>query len=102
MSLLRFMGIKNSNTQDQSVSGESDDSETMKRIAIKLEAFPEEQASYLSAFAYLLGRVVRGLVIGFLVSGFGGAAEALAVSVLARHVEARQSTSLPKEMEHFC
>ena len=59
MSLLRFMGIKNSNTQDQSVSGESDDTETMKRIAIKLEALPEEQASYLSAFAYLLGRVAH-------------------------------------------
>ena len=52
MSLLRFLGLSGS-TSD----GARGDTETVRRIAARLEALPPDQARFLAAFAYVLARV---------------------------------------------
>jgi uncharacterized tellurite resistance protein B-like protein len=53
MSLLRFLGIKGAERD----SGE--ESETVQRIAAKLDRLTPEEARYLAAFAYVLARIAH-------------------------------------------
>ena len=53
MSLLRFLGIKEAERDSQ---GES---ETVQRIAAKLDRLAPEEARYLAAFAYVLARIAH-------------------------------------------
>ena len=53
MSLLRFLGIAGAE------SDERGESETVQRIASKLERLPPEESRYLAAFAYVLARIAH-------------------------------------------
>jgi uncharacterized tellurite resistance protein B-like protein len=53
MSLLRFLGVR---TQERASGGET---ETVRRIAARLESLPPERARHLAAFAYVLARVAH-------------------------------------------
>ena len=53
MSLLRFLGIKGA---ERDSGGES---ETVQRIAAKLDRLTPEEARYLAAFAYVLARIAH-------------------------------------------
>jgi len=53
VSLLRFLGIKEAERDSQ---GES---ETVQRIAAKLDRLAPEEARYLAAFAYVLARIAH-------------------------------------------
>lgn len=55
MSLLRFLGLKGS-AADPPGSGET---ETVRRIAARLESLDPTQAKYLACFAYVLARVAH-------------------------------------------
>ena len=55
MSFLRYLGL---DAPPPAPSADSD-TDTMRRIAAELDALPEERASYLAAFAYILGRVAH-------------------------------------------
>ena len=54
MSILKFLGW--SSAQPSSTS----ETETVRKIAQKLDQIPEEQARFIAAFAYLLSRAARG------------------------------------------
>jgi uncharacterized tellurite resistance protein B-like protein len=87
MSLLRFLGLERAGREP---SGET---ETVRRIAARLESLPPERARHLAAFAYVLARVAQAdLAIDAsesaemerLVTGLGGlgpAEAALAVEI---------------------
>jgi uncharacterized tellurite resistance protein B-like protein len=53
MSLLRFLGIRK---PERDAGGET---ETVRRIAARLESLPPERARHLAAFAYVLARVAH-------------------------------------------
>jgi uncharacterized tellurite resistance protein B-like protein len=53
MSLLRFLGVR---TPASDAGGET---ETVRRIAARLESLPPERARHLAAFAYVLARVAH-------------------------------------------
>jgi uncharacterized tellurite resistance protein B-like protein len=53
MSLLRFLGL----TQEARDAGA--ETETVRRIAARLESLPPERARHLAAFAYVLARVAH-------------------------------------------
>ena len=55
MSLLRFLGLG----QDRSESRGSADTETVRRIAARLERLAPDKARFLAAFAYVLARVAN-------------------------------------------
>ena len=61
MGLLDFLGLGTRAPQAGTLDARNcdDDTATMSRIAAKLEALPLEQAKYLAAFAYILGRVAH-------------------------------------------
>lgn len=46
-------------TETESAESAPGDTETVRRIVSKLEAMPAEQARYVAAFAYILGRVAN-------------------------------------------
>lgn len=54
MSILKFLGW--SSAQPSSTN----ETETVRKIAQKLDQIPEEQARFIAAFAYLLSRAARG------------------------------------------
>jgi uncharacterized tellurite resistance protein B-like protein len=54
LSLLRFLGLGDERARDD--RGET---ETVRRIAARLERLPPEQARYLASFAYVLARVAH-------------------------------------------
>lgn len=56
MSLLRFLGLE---PRSQGTTGEERETETVRRIAARLERLEPEQARYLAAFAYVLARVAH-------------------------------------------
>lgn len=56
MSLLRFLGLGKSDTAG---SHPGNDTETVRRIAARLERLDPDQARYLAAFAYVLARVAH-------------------------------------------
>jgi uncharacterized tellurite resistance protein B-like protein len=53
MSLLRFLGVK---SPERDARGET---ETVRRIASRLEGLPPDRARHLAAFAYVLARVAN-------------------------------------------
>ena len=53
MSLLRFLGVRDSET------GEAGDTATVRRIAAELERLDPETSKYLASFAYVLARVAH-------------------------------------------
>ena len=53
MSLLRFLGVK---SPERDARGET---ETVRRIASRLEGLPPDRARHLAAFAYVLARVAH-------------------------------------------
>src|SRR5262245_25442645 len=53
VSLLRFLGVK---APERAAGGET---ETVRRIAARLERLPDERARHLAAFAYVLARVAH-------------------------------------------
>src|SRR5262245_37580291 len=53
MSLLRFLGI------GAASRGDAGETETVRRIAGRLERLDPQQARYLAAFAYVLARVAN-------------------------------------------
>jgi len=57
MSLLKYLGLPAGVTS--SSSAQSEDTDTMRRIASELDALPEDRASHLAAFAYILGRIAH-------------------------------------------
>ena len=63
MGLLGFLGLETplpaKGTDTNRVSIDEDESETMRRIVRTLKALPADQARYLAAFAYVLGRVAH-------------------------------------------
>ena len=61
MGLLDFLGLDAREPQANTPTPQSrnNDAATMRRIAAKLASFPPEQARYLAAFAYILGRVAH-------------------------------------------
>lgn len=58
MSLLKLLGLTGSDATGDATSPDGD-TETMRRIVSELEHMNEAQASYLAAFAYILGRVAH-------------------------------------------
>jgi uncharacterized tellurite resistance protein B-like protein len=54
MSLLRFLGLKD---DDRSTS--KGDTETVRKIAHRLDAMPPDRARFIAAFAYILSRGAR-------------------------------------------
>jgi uncharacterized tellurite resistance protein B-like protein len=54
MSLLRFLGLR---TPERAAAG--GETETVRRIASRLESLPPERARHLAAFAYVLARVAH-------------------------------------------
>ncbi len=54
MSLLRFLGLR-----DSDVPADRGDTESVRRIAARLERLDPAQAQYLAAFAYVLARVAH-------------------------------------------
>ena len=54
MSLLRFLGLKGSDTSESEA-----ETATVRRIASQLERLPADTAKYLAAFAYVLARVAH-------------------------------------------
>ncbi len=54
MSLLRFLGLEQKRDQQS-----EKESETVRRIAARLERLDPDQARYLAAFAYVLARVAH-------------------------------------------
>ena len=54
MSLLRFLGLRRD--EPEAAAGET---ETVRRIAARLEGLPPERARHLAAFAYVLARVAH-------------------------------------------
>ena len=59
MSLLRLLGLSAEVDRPAASAAGSADTDTMRRIAAELDALPEVRASYLAAFAYILGRVAH-------------------------------------------
>ena len=61
MGLLDFLGLDAREPQANTPTPQSrnNDTVTMRRIAAKLASFLPEQARYLAAFAYILGRVAH-------------------------------------------
>lgn len=61
MGLLDFLGFGAREPQANTPAPQSRNNDTvaMRRIAAKLASFPPEQARYLAAFAYILGRVAH-------------------------------------------
>lgn len=57
MSLLRFLGL--GATAEASGDGGTGDTETVRRIASKLERLEPEKAKFLAAFSYVLARVAN-------------------------------------------
>lgn len=58
MSILKYLGLPAGVTSSSSKS-EDIDTDTMRRIASELDALPEDRASHLAAFAYILGRIAH-------------------------------------------
>jgi uncharacterized tellurite resistance protein B-like protein len=56
MSILKFLGLSPDHSSRSSTTAETD---TVRKIVQKLDALPEDQARYIAAFAYLLGRAAR-------------------------------------------
>lgn len=56
MSILRFLGIEQSELDRPSGTGATD---TVRKIVQKLDQLPPDQARYIAAFAYLLTRAAR-------------------------------------------
>ena len=59
MSLLELLGLAGASRPERGASDGDQDTDTMRRITSELEALPEDQASHLAAFAYVLGRVAH-------------------------------------------
>ena len=85
MSILKFLGLK------AEPGARSAETETVRKIVQKLDQLPEDQARYLAAFAYLLGRAAAAdLVVTTeetakmerMVMDKGGLSEDLAVLVV--------------------
>ena len=57
MSFLRYLGLQGDDTSASAARRE--DTDTMRRIASELDALPEDRASHLAAFAYILGRIAH-------------------------------------------
>ena len=85
MSLLRFLGVR---APERGAGGET---ETVRRIAARLESLPAERARHLAAFAYVLARVAHADLeidaseseqMQRLVTGLGGLAPAEASLVV--------------------
>lgn len=57
MSILKFLGWGNAETNEQRSSAET---ETVRRIVARLADLPDERARYIAAFAYMLARVAHG------------------------------------------
>ncbi|GAB4238851.1 MAG: hypothetical protein Kow00109_13470 [Acidobacteriota bacterium] len=55
MNILKWLGLERPGAEESPAS----EVESLRRIARKLDALPEDEARYLAAFAYLLGRVAR-------------------------------------------
>ncbi|MDH3686102.1 MAG: TerB family tellurite resistance protein, partial [Myxococcales bacterium] len=53
MGILRWLGLETKGADD------SGDTETVRRIAARLERLPDDQARHLAAFAYVLARVAH-------------------------------------------
>jgi uncharacterized tellurite resistance protein B-like protein len=56
MSILKFLGLTQGHPGRSSTAAET---ETVRKIVQKLDQLPEDQARYIAAFAYLLGRAAR-------------------------------------------
>ena len=56
MNILKFLGLVEDTVV---INGASRDGEAIRRIASELDQLPEERASYLATFAYVLGRVAH-------------------------------------------
>src|SRR2546425_3036681 len=56
MSILKFLGLSHEGSGHAAASAET---ETVRKIVQKLDQLPEDQARYIAAFAYLLGRAAR-------------------------------------------
>ena len=59
MSLLRYLGLQGSVASPSASQSGDIDTDTMRRIASELDALPEDRASHLTAFAYILGRIAH-------------------------------------------
>ena len=59
MSFLKYLGLQGDDTSPSSAQREDIDTDTMRRIASELDALPEDRASHLAAFAYILGRIAH-------------------------------------------
>lgn len=58
MGILDLLGLKSDHHADTSTDT-STDVESIRRIARQLEEMPAEQARYIAAFAYMLGRIAN-------------------------------------------
>ena len=56
MSILKFLGL---NQEQIGRSSTTPETETVRKIVQRLDQLPENQARYIAAFAYLLGRAAR-------------------------------------------
>jgi uncharacterized tellurite resistance protein B-like protein len=88
MSLLKYLGI---GKEQAARSSSSDQAEAVRKIVQKLDQLPPDQARYIAAFAYLLGRAARAdlevtaeetAVMERIVTNEGGLSEELAPIVV--------------------
>lgn len=56
MSILRWLGFEK---KEGAAAGERGDTETVRRIAARLESLPESERAFVAAFAYVLARVAN-------------------------------------------
>ena len=59
MSFLRYLGLETGVASPSSAPSGDIDTDTMRRIVSELDALPEDRASHLAAFAYILGRIAH-------------------------------------------
>lgn len=55
-SILRFLGL---DVDENAETGDSAETETVRKITAKLDQLPPEAARFMAAFAYILGRVAN-------------------------------------------
>jgi len=59
MSFLKYLGLDARAPPPSPAQSADTDTDTMRRIAAELDALPEDRASHVAAFAYILGRVAH-------------------------------------------
>ncbi|MFQ5738576.1 MAG: TerB family tellurite resistance protein [Acidobacteriota bacterium] len=58
-SILRFLGLEEAPSRKELTASSEGETETVRKITHQLDSLPPDQARYIAAFAYILGRVAN-------------------------------------------